>query len=141
MPMPKASAQSNIAVPKPVGSTTGGYQPAQEIAPAIGAKDIGVGSELAPAAEPELVGGEPIVRRGQGIMVEAVQEGFYQGDRKEPGAKFEIRDERRLGSWMKCLDPEKQKAHEDSQKKKIEEARKAAQSQGIVIPAHMIRGF
>ena len=54
----------------------------------------------------------PIIRRGQGIKVVAIQEGFYQQNRLSPGDEFEIKDMSRLGFWMRCLDPVIQKKHE-----------------------------
>jgi hypothetical protein len=56
------------------------------------------------------------VKRGEGIMVKAVQPGFFQGDRKIQGDIFEIAGYHRLGFWMECLDPKHQVEHEKMKK-------------------------
>ena len=47
-----------------------------------------------------------------GIAVVAVKPGFYRNSRKAVGDKFTVPNEGVLGSWMKCIDPQAQKAHE-----------------------------
>ena len=40
-----------------------------------------------------------------GIKVVATQKGFYNQKRINPGEEFTVKTKKRLGSWMKCLDP------------------------------------
>lgn len=55
-----------------------------------------------------------------GIEVVALRAGFFKQSRKEEGDKFKVSKMKDLGSWMKCVDPKKEKDHQAFMKKKKE---------------------
>lgn len=46
------------------------------------------------------------------IDVEALRPGFFQNCRKVEGDKFSVSDMSKVGSWMKCVDPQLEKQHQ-----------------------------
>lgn len=48
----------------------------------------------------------------KGILVVATRNGLYRGYRKSAGDQFKIAKESDLGSWMKIVDPEMEKARQ-----------------------------
>jgi hypothetical protein len=45
----------------------------------------------------------------KGILVVAIEKGFYNQQRKAIGDKFNIKSEEEFGSWFKCVDKEDEK--------------------------------
>ena len=64
-------------------------------------------------------------RKG-GIAVVAIYPGFYENVRREIGAKFFVPSLDKVGSWMKCKDPDAEKQHQVLLKQKKEKKRKPA---------------
>ncbi len=80
--------------------------------------------------DPEVKGNEKKVTPvSGGLQVVAIQDGFFRNSRKKVGAKFNVPSEEYLGSWMKCVDPAAQKAHEERMKAKREQLRIKAEQE------------
>jgi len=60
------------------------------------------------------------------IQVVALEKGFYNQQRINPGEKFLVKDMKGLGKWMRCVNPEIQKVHEEAMKIKRENIVKSA---------------
>lgn len=58
-------------------------------------------------------------KASSGIEVVALREGFFNSRRIKEGQVFMVSSESKLGSWMKCTNPEAQKVHAKKMKDKL----------------------
>lgn len=74
---------------------------------------------------------KPIANRGL-IEVVALRDGFYKNQRIKEGHRFQVTDEKHLGTWMKCIDPVVQKKHAERIKGKADAINKASIGLNII---------
>lgn len=72
------------------------------------------GEKPAVDSKPAMPDSEKIVKPASGVIeVVALMPGFHANERFKEGDKFTIQSMKQLGDWMKCVNPELEKQHQE----------------------------